>query len=290
MILSALMDRLQSTGSFIVSINENGLELVLTNGKINIKDQEISKDLSRIVIENSDFPEIFQWENISLFPLYAKPNSDNNDLQLIGLLGLAGIDIRELDDEQQSSLNLMIERAGSALSDRLMQIQIFQSMEKLSSRVNTIQQLRARGRYDRNGAFMAEDPIQSIDLSTWVKDALTHFWGGPKLTDNPLLDLRVVQDAAENTEGNKANALRTVLRNAINRVKPEGERRFTAEWILYNILEMKFLEGRKVREIAIKLSMSEADLYRKQRVAIEAVANKILEMEEDARNGDGFAS
>jgi len=137
---------------------------------------------------------------------------------------------------------------------------------------------------------MAEDPIQSIDLSTWVKDALTHFWGGPKLTDNPLLDLRVVQDAAENTEGNKANALRTVLRNAINRVKPEGERRFTAEWILYNILEMKFLEGRKVREIAIKLSMSEADLYRKQRVAIEAVANKILEMEEDARNGDGFAS
>jgi len=126
MILSALMDRLQSTGSFIVSINENGLELVLTNGKINIKDQEISKDLSRIVIENSDFPEIFQWENISLFPLYAKPNSDNNDLQLIGLLGLAGIDIRELDDEQQSSLNLMIERAGSALSDRLMQIQIFQ--------------------------------------------------------------------------------------------------------------------------------------------------------------------
>ncbi|MDO9088063.1 MAG: histidine kinase N-terminal 7TM domain-containing protein [Anaerolineaceae bacterium] len=290
MILSALMDRLQSTGSFIVSINENGLELVLTNGKINIKDQEISEDLSRIVIENSVFPEIFQWENNSLFPLYARLNGDNNDHQLIGLLGLAGIDIRELDDEQQSSLNLMIERAGSALSDRLMQIQIFQSMEKLSSRVNTIQQLRARGRYDRNGVFMAEDPIQSIDLSTWVKDALTHFWGGPKLTDNPLLDLRVVQEVAENTEGNKANALRTVLRDAINRVKPEGERRFTAEWILYNILEMKFLEGRKVREIALKLSMSEADLYRKQRVAIEAVANKILEMEKDARNGDGFVS
>ena len=52
---------------------------------------------------------------------------------------------------------------------------------------------------------------------------------------------------------------------------------------------MKFLEGRKVREIALKLSMSEADLYRKQREAIEAVANKILEMEKDARNGDGIA-
>ncbi len=37
-------------------------------------------------------------------------------------------------------------------------------------------------------------------------------------------------------------------------------------WILYNILEMKFLEGKKVREVAMRLAMSEADLYRKQRV------------------------
>ena len=117
-----------------------------------------------------------------------------------------------------------------------------------------------------------------------MKDALTHFWGGPKLTDNPLLNLQVVKEVADNGEGNKPNALRTILRDAINQVKPEGERRFTAEWILYNILEMKFLEGRKVREIAIKLSMSEADLYRKQRVAIETVANKVIEMEENARN------
>jgi len=43
------------------------------------------------------------------------------------------------------------------------------------------------------------------------------------------------------------------------------------------------MEGRKVREIALRLAMSEADLYRKQRVAIEAVANAILEMEELAR-------
>ena len=42
---------------------------------------------------------------------------------------------------------------------------------------------------------------------------------------------------------------------------------------------MKFLEGKKVREIALRLAMSEADLYRKQRVAIEAVAKEIKEME-----------
>ena len=59
----------------------------------------------------------------------------------------------------------------------------------------------------------------------------------------------------------------------------EGERRFTAEWILYNILEMKILEGRKVRDVAMRLAMSEADLYRKQRVAFEQVAQAIADME-----------
>jgi hypothetical protein len=46
---------------------------------------------------------------------------------------------------------------------------------------------------------------------------------------------------------------------------------------------MKFLEGKKVREIATRLSMSEADLYRKQRVAVDAVASAILDMEHKAR-------
>jgi hypothetical protein len=91
-----------------------------------------------------------------------------------------------------------------------------------------------------------------------------------------------VQEALAEHDGNQANALRAVLRDAIQHVRPEGERRFTGEWILYNILEMKFLEGKKVREIALRLAMSEADLYRKQRIAVEAVAKSILEMEADA--------
>jgi hypothetical protein len=80
-------------------------------------------------------------------------------------------------------------------------------------------------------------------------------------------------------DGNAANALRALLRKAVDQVKPKGDRRFTSEWILFNILEMKFIEGRKVREVASRLAMSEADLYRKQRIAVEAVARSILEME-----------
>jgi hypothetical protein len=39
------------------------------------------------------------------------------------------------------------------------------------------------------------------------------------------------------------------------------------------------MEGKSVREVAKRLALSEADLYRKQRVAIEEVARAILEME-----------
>jgi AraC-like DNA-binding protein len=88
-------------------------------------------------------------------------------------------------------------------------------------------------------------------------------------------------------EDNPSNALRAVLRGAIDQVRPEGERRYTGEWILYNILMMKYMEGHKMKEIAQRLAMSEADLYRKQRVAIDAVAGALREMEQKIGNGNG---
>jgi hypothetical protein len=70
------------------------------------------------------------------------------------------------------------------------------------------------------------------------------------------------------------------------RLRPEGKQNFNApEWLLYNILEMRFIQGRKVREIADRLAMSESDLYRKQRVAIGQLARVLTEMEQE--NGLG---
>ncbi len=51
------------------------------------------------------------------------------------------------------------------------------------------------------------------------------------------------------------------------------------EWMVYNILEERFIERHKVRDAANKLALSEPDFYRKQKVAITAVANTLLEME-----------
>jgi len=151
----------------------------------------------------------------------------------------------------------------------------------LQPQIDLLQRMRAAGRYDSRASLLTEPLPHESDLADWVKDALTHYWGGPKLTNSPLMKLRIVQMLAEEYDGNTPNALRALLRKAVDQIKPEGDRRFTSEWILYNILEMKFIEGRKVREVAGRLAMSEADLYRKQRVAVEAVARAILDMEQN---------
>jgi len=187
------------------------------------------------------------------------------------------------------AINILSRRAELALLDVRKQQQVFTSVEELTPQVDMIQRLRAAARYDGTEILTASEvPLDDRDIKKWVKDALSHYWGGPKLSKSPLMNLEVVQRAAEEQDGNPTNALRSILLEAINQVKPGGDRRFTAEWVLYNILDLKFLEGRKVREIAMRLAMSEADLYRKQRVAIEAVAGAIIDMEQEARKEEGL--
>ena len=160
-----------------------------------------------------------------------------------------------------------------------MQEQLFLTMEQLSPQNDLIQQLRVAGRYNRNGIINLQSSLEKNEIRQAVRNALTHYWGGPRLTDSPLMKFKVVQEAIYEGDQNPANALRSVLKSAIEQLKPEGDRKFTGEWLLYNILELKFLEGKKVREIAMKLALSEADLYRKQRVAIDLIAEEIVKME-----------
>ena len=233
-------------------------------------------------IENTNF-HLFSWGERWLVPLF---EMNGNHHQLLGLLGIERKENLP-DEEQLDAINKLAQRAALALEDRYRQQQVFSSIEALAPQMNMIQRLRAASRYD--GTEMLTDlegPLEQGTFAKWVKDALSHYWGGPKLTKSPLLELQVVRQAAKMNNDAPTNALRTILKKGIEHVKPNGERHFTAEWILYNILEMKFMEGRKVREIALRLAMSEADLYRKQRVAIEAVANAIVEMEKKVREED----
>ncbi len=283
-ILSAVCDRLQASKGFIADIGTQGLELLVTiGGDTALEKEDMSANLLEAVSNNGVHQGFFYWGDYWLVPLY---ESDDAAKGMVGLLGVIRKTEQTLDEEQFEDLEILTERAAMALRDRRRQQQAFNSLQELTSQMDILQRMRAAARYDGR-EILTQPPVSLAqdDLSSSVKDALTHFWGGPKLTQNPLLNLRVVQMAAVETEDNPTNALRAILRKAIDRIKPEGERRFTAEWILYNILEMKFMEGRKVREIAMRLAMSEADLYRKQRVAIEAVAEAIVEMEQQAMGG-----
>ncbi|MBP7040828.1 MAG: hypothetical protein KBA92_07770, partial [Anaerolineaceae bacterium] len=181
--------------------------------------------------------------------------------------------------EQMTAVNLLADRATLALKDRALQLQVLNSLSVLQPEVDYIQELIASSSYNQKSIYRNGSAQVPGEFTDWVKDALTHYWGGPKLTNNPLLNLQLVKAASENFDGSKTNALRSVLKQAIEQSKPEGERKFTSDWILYNILDLKFIQGEKVREVARKLAMSEADLYRKQRVALENIARIILRQE-----------
>jgi hypothetical protein len=284
-VLAAVCDRLQAPAAFIVALGPQGQEMVVTiGGSSPFEKEDLSEEFLEQVTLNSMNEDLFGWGEYWLVPLYQQREITG---ELLGLLGVVRQPEQPLDEEQGEALSILTRRAALALEDRWTQQKVFSSLEALTPDVELIQSLRAAARYGGSNSLtevLTKDvpPMQQTTLSNWVKDALTHYWGGPKLTESPLMRLKIVQQALVEHEGNPTNALRAILRRAIEQTRPEGERRFTAEWILYNILELKFLEGRKVREVAMRLAMSEADLYRKQRVAIETVANAILEMEQQA--------
>jgi hypothetical protein len=286
-VLAAVCDRLQAPRAFVVALGPTGLDMVVTIGSNSFEKEDLSQELLEEVSQNSLEHGLFSWGDYWLVPLHDQADDSAPQGELLGLLGVARQSDQAIDEEQGEALSILADRAARALGDRRTQQSVFNALKALTPEVEYIQRIRAATRYSDSGMLSdalttTTDTNQQTKLSRWVKDALTHYWGGPKLSQSPLLRLLVVQQALAEHEGNPNNALRAILKKAIEQVRPEGERRFTGEWILYNILEMKFMEGRKVREVALRLAMSEADLYRKQRVAIEAVADAIVEMEHRA--------
>ena len=288
-VLAAVRDHLQSPASFVAALDENDLSLIVVAGNRALLDQETLADALQLARNETSVRQTrreFIWGQFWILPLRQsrRIDMDRDEIPpLLGLLGVAHHPDTPLDADQRDALWLLADRAALALDDRQLQQRVFRSLEDLQPKVEMIQRLRAFGRYDSSANLLAQELPPESDMANWVKDALTHYWGGPKLTLSPLIRLLVVQDLVAEYEGNAANALRALLRKAVDQVRPEGERRFTSEWILFNILEMKFIDGRKVREVASRLAMSEADLYRKQRVAVEAVARAILDMESNVQ-------
>jgi hypothetical protein len=291
-ILASVCESLQVKTAFVASLDLEGSPTVeLIVGELDLGlDGEAADSLQNLRLDSSptEEAELVVWDGYWIWPLY---NRDGD--AMLGILGVetpaggkdAGATLGPVQRQQLESLS---RQAADALEDRVLQQEVFALMEGLLQHARRTQEQRHETIYEHIAdGTGAESLIEDREFTDMVWDALRHYWGGPKLTKSPLLRLQVVRQSAAEHQGSAINAMRAVLVEAIESLKPEGNRSMTtAEWILYNILELKFLKRYQVRDVARRLAMSESDLYRKQRVAIEAVARAIARMEVEA-NQDG---
>lgn len=287
-LLAAACEALRAPSGFVASIDQNKpvkpkLEALIGSNTefINLWQDDHVAQLPHLVEGNSDRSTL-RWLNYWVIPLYTRQGDS-----LVGILGIEATNNALISSAEEEAIYARaVTQAANALEDQRLQQGIFAAVEGLLPSISAFQE--ARGQATFSGQSLLDKPqadpvadamLEDPDFRQSVRDALTHYWGGPKLTESPLLNLQIVQSSITQ-HGSPTKALRAVLENAIESQKPDGEPSLgRPEWVLYNILELKFLQGIRVRDIARRLAMSESDLYRKQRVAIENVARAISKME-----------
>jgi len=280
-ILAAMCDLLRVQSGFALAAEVDGWKLEALVGAREPAQKFMLGQTTPPSFANGEanHPHFFVVGDYWLYPL--KVNGSDT---VVGVIGVAARSAHpDLTEHEQELVNALASQAELALEDRALQKNVFDALEQIGSEVEALQRVQAKPRVigGMAGERVEEELVASPDFHRAIKGALDDYWGGPKLTHSPLLQLNIVQQSLDAYDQNPTRALRGILAQAIEALRPEGSRSLTApEWVLYNILELKVLQGMKVREIAIKLAMSESDLYRKQRVAIQEVAKAVQQMEQ----------
>lgn len=289
--LESICEFLRVTNAFVASFEGNEPDILQTIGVVNISANDIQTDVDFLQSLQSmngenDHINSEKWNDFSIIPLYSNRLSDEaTKTVVIGILALKidGTQIVKLEDDE-GILWRYIDRVEQSLDDMQLQTEIFNILEGL------LPQFRmTRSRAGAMEYVQPRTPIANIislpdreEFNEQVRAALRHYWGGPGISKSNLMSLHLVQDRIHKETDTPVNILRAILQDSIDSLRPDGERKMASpEWTLYNILELRFIEKKKVRDVARRMSMSEADLYRKQRVAIAAVADAILKQEKE---------
>ena len=277
-ILTAVVDLLRVPRVFLASLDADGQWRLRAHiGPVEVYDRALKEMAVTQSQPTENGPLIV--DGFWVWPLWAR-----GDEGVLGALAAAArSDAPDLSADEIHGLQTLIRQAAISLEDRRLQQEVFAAVERIMPEIDVLQRQRGVVRYTDSPTQPSPEVMLTDDpeFANWVKDALSHYWGGPKLTDSPLLKMHVVEQALTTHDDDAPKALRAVLADAIEQLRPDGQRSLTAaEWVLYNILEMRFIQGHKVREIAQRLAMSESDLYRKQKIAVEAVAASLSKMEE----------
>lgn len=280
-ILAAMCDLLRVQSGFALAMEPEGWKLEALVGARESVQKFMAGQVTPPTFANgeSNVPHFFVVGEYWLYPLKV----NGSDL-VVGVIGVAARAAQvDLTEHEEELVNALASQAELALEDRALQKNVFDALEQISSEVEALQRVQAKPRVIGGiaGERVEEELIASPDFNRAIKGALDDYWGGPKLAHSPLLQLNIVQQSLDAYDQNPTRALRGILAQAIEELRPEGSRSLTApEWVLYNILELKVMQGLKIRDIAQKLAISESDLYRKQRVAIQEVARAVQQMEQ----------
>jgi len=283
----ALCDFLRTPSGFIVTMQDATLSIrvfcgpkeaattFLARASLPSVLDELSASRQDEFISNQDFVLA---DGHWLLPLRSR-----SDGATLGILGVhATVSTPQFSDEDLEDMYGLVRRAELALEDMRLQQRVFAILQGLGTELDRIQEWRSNSLFAGGAALqhLEANPIHSPGFVQIVKDALGQFWGGPRLSQSPLRRMQIVRDRLGKNDNVPAKAVRSVLQESIAKLKPEGTRSMTSnEWVVYNILDLKFVRGEKIRDIAQRLAVSESDFYRKQRIAIEQVAEVLAEME-----------
>ena len=278
LVLASFCDLLQIENAVLFEQKKNGPEKLVSIGKPLVLSEQES-----LLLNETSTNEKIEHRYIKIAEKYIFPISDHKGdrTEILGFILCINLHEDQLDDEKIENMTRLLTRAAAALYDRQQQETILESLDVLSPQVFALQNLLAVSRFNRAKIIDGVPVTESDQFEGYIKDALSHYFGGPRLSQSPLIQLATVQARIVNESEPAVTALRAVLQQAIHRIRPTGDRQYTNEWVLFNILDLKFIEGWKVRDLCRKLSLSEADFYRKQRIAVAAVADHILLMEQE---------
>ena len=292
-VLQATCDYLQVNTAFVVRFdNGHGITLVENIGSTRPSQEAIAanraqftEDFTGLTILDTRVP-VQSWEHYWVAPLYSRRLTDERGQPtLIGLLGVqARSQTVSLTDDEHHRLSNFVHQAEQTLDDMALQREVFAAVEGLLPQFNMTRVRAAEVEYlpGRQETNSQPQILPSHEQMTeLVHAALKHYWGGPGLTRSRLFELSIVRDGMDETD-NPAHALRSLLQDAIEHQRPQGERKYTdPEWLLYNVLDLRFVQGVKVKDVAKRLARSEADTYRKQKQAIATVAKTLEQWERE---------
>lgn len=289
--LAQTRNLLQTRGAFVAQLTDSSSEIICATGDGHALENQpdiLLAELADLKAASVNKPHL--WDGFWLFPLFGQRIGSGAG-QLIGALGIKAITPdAPPSSEEMAMLARARRRAARTLDDLLLQGELVAALEGLLPQFTQSRRSAAEVEFDspRRETAPPQDSLlaQVVGLPDrdhvieQVQAALRQYYGGPGMTQSRLLELTIVRQAIAENGGQPVKALRMILDKAIDTLRPSGERDWRSqEWLIYNVIELRYLKKMRVRDAANKLYMADATLYRKQNTAFEAVADALLRME-----------